>query len=428
MPNPEAIEGLRESVSQQYGVERNQVRAIFAPYRICPLGAHIDHQLGQVTAMALDLGVLLAYVPLARPEVRLRSCDFPGEVRFAFADVPERQPNDWGNILRGAVRALQAHHRLTTGLAGITQGSLSEGGLSSSAAVGVAYLLALEEVNGLQVTPQENILLDQAIENKYLGLRNGILDQSAILLSRRRHLTLLDCATRQHELVPEADALPPWTILIAFSGLQQALVGTDYNRRVAECTEAAETLLQAAGRRADGANSRQGDMQTLAGTPGAGPPLRDVTADEYAAFRDRLTGPPARRAAHFFAEMERVRCGADAWRRGDLRTFGQLITASGDSSIRNYECGAPPLIELYQRLIETPGVYGARFSGAGFRGCCLALVEPERAEAIAAEVYAAYVRRYPELAAKAGLRLCQSGDGARLLEANLAPAIVPLAS
>lgn len=397
------MDALRDELVRRYGADPSAVRVVFAPYRICPLGAHIDHQGGRVTGMALDQGVRLAYAPIPAPEARLASVDFPGEVRFCFREIPDRQAGDWGNYLRGAARALQQRYPLTTGLVGVTQGSVAEGGLSSSAAVGVAYLLSLEDVNGLRVSAEENILLDQFIENRYLGLQNGILDQSAILLSRRGHLTLIDCAALRHERVPPPASMPPYAILIAFSGLRQALIGTDYNRRVAECAEAARALLRAAGRGHDR------------------PLLGNVTPQEYAAYRDQLTGALARRAEHFFSEMERVRRGIDAWRQGDLVEFGRLMTASGESSIRNYECGAPPLIELYRLLAEAEGVYGARFSGAGFRGCCVALVKPENAAAIAARVGESYRGRFPQLAERARMMLCRSDDGARILDETAIP-------
>jgi galacturonokinase len=347
--------------------------------------------------MALDRGVLLAYAPSASHEVRLSSLEFPGEVQFNLDDVPDMRNDDWGNYARGAVQALQQDHLLQTGLVGVTSGGSSEGGLSSSAAIGVAYLLALEDVNGLKVSDTENIALDQFIENNYLGLRNGILDQSAILLSRRDHLTLIDCATARHELIPRADSMPDFIIVIAFSGLQQALVGTDYNRRVAECAEAATILLAAVGRKTE-------------------PPLLgNVSAEEYATHKHLLSGAPARRAAHFFSEVERVERGVAAWREGDIEEFGRLMTASGESSILNYECGSPPLIALYHILIETDGVYGARFSGAGFRGCCVALVKADSASRAADAVRASYTRRRPDLAQNARVLLCHSADGARIL-------------
>ena len=397
MREQQTIERLREEVVRRFGAAAHDVRVVFAPYRICPLGAHIDHQLGPVTALALDRGVLLAYAPAGGREVRLASLAFPGEVRFALDDVPDRREGDWGNFARGAVRALALEHSLGRGLVGVTAGAVSEGGLSSSAAIGVAYLLALEDVNALAVAPEENIRLDQFIENQYLGLRNGILDQSAILLSRRDHLTLIDCATARHTSIARAAGMPEFAILVVFSGLRQALVATDYNRRVAECGEAARALLEAAGRRAET------------------PVLAHVPVEDYAAHRQRLSGAPARRAAHFFSEVDRVRRGVAAWREGDLAAFGCLMTASGASSIVNYECGAPPLIDLYEILVETGGIYGARFSGAGFRGCCIALARPETAAQAAEAVRARYAQRHPELAAEARAFVCRSDDGARLL-------------
>lgn len=388
---------LRRAVVERFGVPAGQVRLAIAPYRVCPLGAHVDHQLGQVTAMAIDRGVTLAYAPAADGRVRLCSQDFPGQVDFPLNEVPGPSPGDWGNYPRGAVRALASRYPLHTGIVGVTSGKLAEGGLSSSAAVGVAYLLALEEANGLQVSAEENILLDQAVENGYLGLRNGILDQAAILLSRRGELTHLDCATRVSQRFAPAPSMPPFSLLIAFSGLRQALVATDYNRRVEECREAARLLLEAAGRSAPE------------------PVLGRVTAAEYQAHRDRLSGPLARRAAHFFSEVERVEQGIAAWQAGDLDRFGALVTASGESSIANYECGCEPLIALHRLLVATPGVYGARFSGAGFRGCCVALVDPRAAAEAGERVQTAYRERYPELAARAPVLICASDDGARVV-------------
>ncbi|MEW6756140.1 MAG: galactokinase family protein [Candidatus Latescibacterota bacterium] len=397
MDGEETMRALQAEVTSSYGVAPERVRVIHSPYRVCPLGAHVDHQLGQVTAMALDRGVLLAYAPCPDGRVRLRSRSYPGEVAFDVGEVPGPQPGDWGNYARGAVRALLGRYSLRRGILGITAGRLGEGGLSSSAAVGVAYLLALEEANHLEVSAQENIALDQAIENGYLGLRNGILDQAAILLSRRSHLTHIDCRDASHRLIPTPPCIPPLAILVAFSGLRQALVSTDYNRRVDECAQAARLLLQAVGR------------------PGERPVLGLLSAAEYHAHRQLLTGPARRRAEHFFSEVDRVAQGIQAWEAGDLQRFGQLVSASGDSSIHNYECGCEPLIDLHRILVETEGVYGARFSGAGFRGCCVALVDAQAAAGAALQVERRYAAAHPDLAAAAPVLQCRSGDGAGML-------------
>jgi galactokinase len=121
----------------------------------------------------------------------------------------------------------------------------------------------------------------------------------------------------------------------------------------------------------------------------------------------------AKRAAHFFSERRRVAQGVAAWQAGDLTGFGRLMTESGRSSIENYECGSPPLVALFEILVETPGVYGARFSGAGFRGCCVALVAIDKAAEAADWVARKYAERQPELAVDASVLLCDSDDGAR---------------
>ena len=243
----------------------------------------------------------------------------------------------------------------------------------------------------------DNIRLDQAIENGYLGLKNGILDQSAILLSQKGFLTVIDCASATHELIPWSNTMPDFDILIAQSGLREALVSTGYNTRVDECTQAARILLDAVGR------------------SGREPLLGNITFEEYEMHKNLLSGALAKRARHFFTESERVRLGIDAWRTGDLKTFGRLIAESGRSSIDNYECGSKPLIDLYHILIETDGVYGARFSGAGFRGCCVALVNPQKSSAAIEQIQSAYCAKHPDLSKNAPVFICQPDNGAMIL-------------
>lgn len=368
-----------------------------SPYRLCPLGAHVDHQLGLVTGLALDMGVLLAYTPNDRGRVRLRSLDFEGEVEFSVLEIPPPIPGDWGNYARGAALALQQQHSLSRGFDGVIAGSLPIGGLSSSAAVGVAYLLALEEVNELPVDPDENIRLDQFIENQYIGLNNGIMDQSVILLSRKDHLLSLDCASGDHENIPLPNCAPPFEIAVVYSGLSRSLVSTTYNQRVAECRQAAALLLQHAGLTTEGS-----------------PVLREVPEEVYTKYVEALPSTLRRRANHFFEERRRVERGVQAWRKGNLDEFGLMMTQSGASSIHNYECGSPHLITIYSLLAEARGVYGVRFSGAGFRGACVALIDPSHREALVSLLTEEYPAAHPEVADLFSLHFCHSGEGARI--------------
>jgi galactokinase len=374
------------------------IRVLRVPLRISPLGAHIDHQLGRVTGMAVDRSILFAFAPTADGAIHVHSLDFDAPTTFALPAIPPYVKGDWGNYLRGAATALQNTHGLHHGLIGVLGGDMPIGGLSSSAAVTIAYLLALETANDLVISPDENIRLVTRTEHDYIGLNNGILDQTSILYSQRNHLTVIDCASVQIDRAPASIAPEEYAIMAVYSGVAQGLVGTGYNNRVAECQAAARQLLAFAG---------QNDL--------ADPRLRHVDPELFAAYGQRLDAPLRKRATHFFTEMARVTEGEQAWRAGDLVRFGELVAQSGESSITNYESGCPQLITLYEILCSTPGVYGVRFSGAGFRGSCLALVDPARSEAIAAVVHQRYPQAHRDIADAYSVHLCQPADGAELL-------------
>jgi galactokinase/galacturonokinase len=141
---------------------------------------------------------------------------------------------------------------------------------------------------------------------------------------------------------------------------------------------------------------------------------RDVAWDVYQTYKDRLPVQWMRRCEHWYTEFQRVEQGAEAWRRGDLETFGQLSFASGRSSIVNWESGAPEQIRLYEILCRTDGVYGGRFCGAGFKGCCMALIDPAFTESVVRKVTDAYCRDFPQLKEKYAVHITESADGVSL--------------
>ena len=242
-PEQERIDTLVAHFITKYRVDPATVRVVKAPLRICPLGAHIDHQLGPVTGMTIDQSILLAFAPATDDTVYIESLNFEHPRSFSLNDVPPYQTRDWGNYIRGAVLALQREHQLKQGLVGMIEGNMPIGGLSSSAAVTIAYLLALETINELDVSAKSNIALVRYTENEYIGLNNGILDQSVILFSQANHLTLIDPQTLEISQIPTTLQPSDFEILVVYSGVTHVLVGTDYNNRVAECRQAAEGLL-----------------------------------------------------------------------------------------------------------------------------------------------------------------------------------------
>ena len=371
----------------------------FCPYRISPLGAHIDHQHGKINGLAIDRGIHMAYRPKQNGVIELQSLNFPKCAQFFVSAVPETRAGDWADHLRGAAKALGERYPLKTGLSGVIEGSLPIGGLSSSAAVIICFLTALCKVNGLHLAPMEMIRTAQAAENQYVGVACGKLDQSCEVLSKKDHLLYLDTRDDSYELIPTPEQMKPYRIAVFFSGLERSLRNSKYNLRQDECKAAAYVLLGYAGL----------DYGAFADTR-----LRDVPFTVFDAYKNRLPEPWRRRAEHYYGEFARAERGAQLWRRGDLEGYGQLVFDSGRSSIENYECGCDELKTLYEILRDTRGVYGGRFSGAGFKGCCMALIDPELAEEIGAKVSAAYLKAYPGLAGKYGYHLCASADGVAL--------------
>jgi galactokinase/galacturonokinase len=137
--------------------------------------------------------------------------------------------------------------------------------------------------------------------------------------------------------------------------------------------------------------------------------LGDVPQDVYESFQSQLPMPLIGRARHFFSEAARVKEGQKAWESGDISRFGALVTASGNSSIVNYESGSPALISLYEILADMAEVYGARFCGGGFQGCCLALIDPRHRNKIIERLHEKYLSRHPDLASAYSIHICETG-------------------
>lgn len=368
----------------------------FCPYRICPIGAHVDHQYGLITGLAIDKGVHIAYGPKKNGVIELSSLQFEKRAQWHIHQVDERPVGDWADYLRGATWALAKKYTLHVGLCGVVEGTMPIGGLSSSAAVIIAFLSALAKVNDIKLNQQEIIQIALEAERDYVGVSVGTLDQSCEVLSRKNHLLYLDTKANSYELIPQRADMKPYKIAIFFSGIERNLAGSKFNMRVDEAKSAAYALMAYSG-------VEYGKFSEAR--------LRDVPWAVFDQYKDRLPDNWRKRAEHFYTEYARVQKGADAWRRGDIEAYGKLSFESGHSSIYNWETGSDELRTLYEIMKNTDGIYGGRFSGAGFKGCCMALIDPAFAESIEKHVGEEYLKVFPKLEGKYSFHLCESADG-----------------
>jgi galactokinase/galacturonokinase len=379
--------------------KKEPLSVAFCPYRICPIGAHSDHQYGKVTGFAIDKGIHIAYAPKQNGVIELTSLQFDKRAQWHVNAVPEQKQNDWADYLRGATLMLSQKYTLKVGLCGTIQGTLPIGGLSSSAAVTIAFLSALCNVNNIHLTEIEMILTAQAAENNYVGVFCGKLDQSSEVFSKKDNLLYLDTKNDSYELIPVSNKIKPYKIAVFFSGVERSLAGSKYNMRIDECRSAAYALKAFSGMEYGKFNETY---------------LRDVPYETYLQYKDKLPENWRKRAEHWYSEFYRVEKGVEAWRNGDIETFGKLSFESGKSSIINYETGSEELKTLYEIMLNTDGIYGGRFSGAGFKGCCIALIDPSFAEKIEEQVGEKYVKEFPQLKGKFSVHICDTADGVKL--------------
>ncbi len=310
----------------------------FAPGRVNLMGDHTDHQGGLVLPIAIDLGT--AIVGERRGDlVRLRSLDEEGtvEIRLGGASTPGRGPDrgryagpEWGRYIAALVELV----RPAEGFVGTISTRLPVGrGLSSSAALEVSVALAL----GFEGSPIDLARLCQRSEYLAVGVRCGIMDQLASAAGVADHALLIDCHDMSVSPVPIPESVD---VLVVDSGERRSLTETAYNDRLVECARAAESV----------------------------GPLR---------LRPDLSGiadPVARRRArHVVSEIGRVSAFARALREGDNEAAGALMIESHVSLSTDFEVSTPRLDTMVQELLATPGIYGARLTGAGFGGSVVAL-------------------------------------------------------
>lgn len=371
----------------------------FCPYRVCPIGAHSDHQHGKVTGFAIDKGIHIAYSSKLNGVIELSSLQFSKRAQWHVRAVPEEKQGDWADYLRGATRELSSVYPLQIGISGVIEGSLPIGGLSSSAAVTISFMRALCLVNGLHLSDSELISMAMAAENKYVGVSSGKLDQSCEVYSKKNHLLYLDTLNDSYELIPTSPKMKPYEIAIFFSGMERTLAGSKFNMRVDECRSAAYALKAYSGM----------DYGKFGETY-----LRDVPFETFEKYKDRLPENWRKRAEHWYGEFDRVQRGAEAWRRGDLAEYGRLSFESGKSSIELWETGSPELKKIYEIMTRTEGIYGGRFSGAGFKGCCMALIDPSFKGRIFRKVEKEYLAEFPALKGHYSAFVCSSANGVKI--------------
>jgi len=264
-------------------------------------------------------------------------------------------------------------------------------GLSSSAALEMAAVRMFESFGGFSLDGAEAARLGQRVENLFLGLSTGIMDQFISRCGKAGHGLFLDCRSYHYELIPIA--FPDALFVIANTCCARGLTKSKYNERVAECTEAC-TILKT-------------QLRTAATH------LRDFSLEDLEKCQSMIPDVPYRRARHVISENARTLNACEAMRNGDVAQLGQLMNASGDSLRTDYEVTSMELDAMTEAARALPGCFGARMTGAGFGGCTINLIARDQAQTFGETLMTQYTQR---TGIKGELIYSNPADGAQILE------------
>ena len=339
-----------------------------APGRVNVIGEHTDYNDGFVLPMAIEFYTIMAADK--RPDsisvITFRSTSQPDAATVDLSLPVQPALPKWGNYPRGVVAGFLARGINPGGLDVLVHSTVPLGsGLSSSAALEVCTATLIEAVTGKTIDPIEKALLAQKAEHDFANVPCGIMDQFISALGREGHLLLLDCRTRQTELVPMSD--PSVALLIINTNVKHELGSGEYAQRRSECETAVEIL---------GVKS-----------------LRDATADQLENAKGKMSETVYRRARHVIGEIERTVHAAEGIRASSWPSVGNLMYASHASLRDDYEVSCKELdvvVEIAEDIGYAGGIYGCRMTGGGFGGCCVALLPEAAVPAARAAVAAQY--------------------------------------
>jgi galactokinase len=370
MTLPELTARVTQQFVKTYGRPPRWIVA--APGRVNVIGEHTDYNDGFVLPMAIERYAVLAADQSAGGRNTIEIRDTVEGVEPAVIDLAAAlKPGmpKWSNYPRGVVAGFLARGIKPGGLDVLLHSTVPlGGGLSSSAALEVGTATLLEAVTGKKLDPVEKALLCQKAEHEFAGVPCGIMDQFISVMGRENHLLLLDCRSRQTELVPMND--PSVALLIINTNVKHELGSGEYAKRRAQCEAAAKIL----------------------GVPS----LRDADPDMLEGAKNKMDKVVYRRARHVIGEIERTVHAAEGIRASNWPTVGNLMYASHASLRDDYEVSCAELdavVEIAEGIGRTGGVYGCRMTGGGFGGCTVALVKAVAVEAISAKIAVDYKKR-----------------------------------
>ena len=354
------LQELKAEFLKRFSGDDEGIRFFTSPGRVNLIGEHTDYNGGFVFPAALSMGTVIVARPRNDGKFRMQATDLDIVVEGDIATIQDYKNLEWGNYQFGIADELMKAGYNVVGADMLYYDTIPHGGgLSSSAAIEVATAIAMAMMGGkTEVDNVEMAKLGQKAENNYIGVNCGIMDQFASAMGKKNHAIYLNCKDLSYKLVPLA--LDGMKIVISNTNKKRSLATSKYNERRSECEQGLELL------------------QTVIPNITC---LGDVSYAEFEKHKDVITNEVVkRRVEHVISEDDRVLQSIEALNKGDMVTFGKLMTASHNSLRDNYEVTGVELDTLVEEALKIDGVLGSRMTGAGFGGCTVSIVKDENVD------------------------------------------------
>ena len=337
------------------------IRTFFAPGRINLIGEHTDYNGGYVFPAAISFGTYALATKRDDRKIKFYSMNFAelGVITVDLDDLSYEEAHDWANYPKGMVKKIsKAGHKITHGFNVLYDGNIPNGaGLSSSASIELVTGVMVDSLYDLSIDRIELVKMGQQVENHYIGVNSGIMDQFAIGMAKKDHAILLDTNTLDYQYAPIK--LDNYCIMIINTNKRRELVDSKYNERRSECESALK------------------DLQVHLTIDSLG----ELSVEQFDQYQHLIQSDVERkRAKHAVYENQRTKDALEKLEANDLVAFGQLLNESHLSLQHDYEVTGIELDTLAHTAWKQDGVLGARMTGAGFGGCVIALVDQEKTE------------------------------------------------
>lgn len=382
---------LEQKFKEVFGKDAEQ--QFFAPGRVNLIGEHTDYNGGNVFPCAIDRGTYGLVSKRADRTFRMYSENFAdlGVMEFTLDELVNDKKHDWANYPKGVIKMfVEEGFKIDSGFDFLVSGNIPNGaGLSSSASIEMLTGIVLKDLFHLSIDPIAMALLGKKVENLFIGVNSGIMDQFAIAMGKKDHAILLDCNTLKYDYVPVV--LKDEVIVIANTNKRRGLADSKYNERRAECDKALAEL--------------QTKLPIKA--------LGELSIEEFEANKDLIKSPiRQKRAKHAVYENQRTLKAQKELSAGNLAEFGKLMNQSHISLRDDYEVTGVELDTLAALAWEQPGVVGSRMTGAGFGGCTVSIVKKDKVDDFIKNVGEAYKNK---IGYAADFYIAAVSEGARKL-------------